>query len=169
VRLLIDGYNLLFQSPHAGRQRGPSWTSAARQRLIDWLQSNLHQQLLQQTVIVFDASRGSQMLKDYSTSSGLRILFANDYPQADDLLEQLINQHSAPKSLQVVSSDLRIRRRAKARRSTSIEAHRFIEIVDSGALMNGPKVQPHRTDQSPAKPEVVEGHDVQYWLDEFDL
>ncbi|MEM8735650.1 MAG: NYN domain-containing protein, partial [Planctomycetota bacterium] len=57
VRILIDGYNLLFQSTLVGRSRGDGWLQQARLRLIGWLAERMNQNERKQTTIVFDAHR----------------------------------------------------------------------------------------------------------------
>lgn len=77
------------------------------------------------TTVVFDKSQGKQSQLDHQTTRGLKILFAVEHDEADDLIEELIKAHHSPKSLIVVSSDLRVRRHAMARRAQSIDAETF--------------------------------------------
>ena len=54
-KLLIDGYNVLFQSQLVGRGRGPQGLHAARNRLLKLLASRLTPTELSPTQVVFDA------------------------------------------------------------------------------------------------------------------
>ncbi|MBX3420584.1 MAG: NYN domain-containing protein [Pirellulaceae bacterium] len=163
MRLLIDGYNLLFQSQFLGRQRGPGWLHKARQRLLAGLHEQLPQDLLSHTTIVFDASRGNEVLRDFVSEHGVRVLFANEHPEADDLLEELIRSHTAPKSLQVVSSDHRIARCARARRAKIVTVDQFLDLLER-------KTRPHdsssRGNSQPIE-QPLSPDQVAYWLREF--
>jgi hypothetical protein len=55
----------------------------------------------------------------------LRILFAHDHDEADDLIEELIRADHVPQKLTVVSSDHRIQRAANRRRAFSIDSDRW--------------------------------------------
>ena len=170
MRVLIDGYNLLFQSQLTGRGRGPGWLERARGRLIAFLQNRLTAELVDKTTIVFDASqandasRGHSDSHGYVTERGLQVLFATGHDQADDLLEQLIRQHPTPRQLQVVSSDQRIRRCARARRAQSIDSESFLQALESAPARepaDGSSVD--QNDDSPR----LSPNEIDYWLREF--
>ncbi len=169
MKLLIDGYNLLFQSDLAGKGQGAAWLLGARKRLLELLEHRLPADSLRSTQVVFDASRRSEFTEDHVRDSGMTVTFAADHPEADDLLEQLIRAHSHPKSLTVVSSDQRVRRCARARRASA---------VDSESFLNHLQQQPPslRTENEQADKQDLEEHrarsepqadEVQYWLEQF--
>lgn len=164
MRILIDGYNLLFQSQLVGRGRGPHWLKAARQRLIGHLSSRLTPELASQTRIVFDASQGIEPTHDETLSSGMQIVFANDHPEADDLLEELIRCHHAPKGLTVVSSDMRVRRCARARRAISLDSETFLDRLHAGSF--GIEVVVDEQSVGDDSPTMTD-EQVNFWLREF--
>ncbi len=164
MRILIDGYNLLFQSQLVGTGRGPNWLQKARQRLINHLSSKLPPDLASQTHIVFDASQGIEPTHDQTLPSGMRVVFANDHPEADDLLEELIRRHHAPKSLTVVSSDMRVRRCARARRAISLDSQAFLDQLQRGHFI----VSDSSEDQQiPDESQNMTDEQVNFWLREF--
>lgn len=170
MRVLIDGYNLLFQSPFVGSGRGPGWLARARHRLISHLHAHLPDEVLKQTTIVFDASQSGKTFSDFQSERGITVLFSRDHPEADDMLEELIRKHSAPKSLLVISSDLRIRRTAKARRAESMDADSFLAELQSERLDPAPKRSGRGLPPNPSPAKEVGGltqAQVDYWLKEF--
>ncbi|MFM8325814.1 MAG: NYN domain-containing protein, partial [Pirellulaceae bacterium] len=107
MELLIDGYNLLHQSPSMTVDRGPGWTQRARSRLLHWLAHYLPAPVQAQTLVVFDAPKrpsrldldpdGSQPAGNLRTDgSAIVVRFAIGYPEADQLLIELIAKHSHP-------------------------------------------------------------------------
>lgn len=169
MRLLIDGYNLLFQSQEAGRAREPGWLEKARERLLQLLERQLPESELAATQIVFDASRRSQHTQDEIRSSGMVVTYAVDDAEADDLLERLIRQHSHAKQLTVVSSDHRIQRCAKARRATALDAEDFLDRLERAnarpqqRLVERSRTAEHETQHSP-KPTESE---IRFWMEQF--
>ncbi len=180
-KLLIDGYNVLFQSPLVGRGRGRDWLVAARGRLLQLLSSRLTQVELSTTQLVFDAPEFGQAPPDATYPSGLMVCYSVDHAEADDLLEEIIRQHPTPKQLTVVSSDQRVRRCARARRASSVDAEQFLEELErrpnqevSLASLSQPTLPteelstPNPTSQPSAeKSDSLSADEVAYWLDEF--
>ena len=125
MAILIDGYNLLHAAGiiPAGSEQGS--LASARRGLFDFLVRGLTADERQQTTVVFDARRAPPGLPREMTLRGLRILFAHDHDEADDLIEVLIRAEHVPRNLVVVSSDHRIQRAAKRRRAKSIDSDRW--------------------------------------------
>lgn len=169
MRILIDGYNLLFQSGLGGRARGLGWIQRAREQLTGLLHSHMDDHWTTGTVIVFDKSQGKETQHDKQTERGLKIIFAVEYPEADDLIEELIQAHSSPKSLIVVSSDLRVRRRATTRRAQSLDSETFLRKLESGQFTKKP--QESETEKAPGgirdDASTLSDLEVQFWLREF--
>jgi predicted RNA-binding protein with PIN domain len=89
--------------------------------------------------------------------------FARRHSDADELIEELLEQHTAPRSLLVVSSDHRIQRAARHYGASYIDSDKWYGEIrarrDDGA--NG-------ADQMPVKPDSnVARDEVAYWVDEF--
>lgn len=166
MRILIDGYNLLFQSGLGGRARGPGWVQRARGQLIDLLHSTMDAHWATATVIVFDKSQGKETQRNSQTDRGLKIVFAIDHPEADDRIEELIQAHSSPKSLMVVSSDLRVKRKAMARRARPVNSEEFLRLLEQGQFLSPPTAST-RSDDSVAHDQPLSEAEIQFWLREF--
>ncbi|MFM8408365.1 MAG: NYN domain-containing protein [Pirellulaceae bacterium] len=157
MELLIDGYNLLHQSPSMTVDRGPGWTQRARSRLLHWLAHYLPAPVQAQTLVVFDAPKrpskldldpdGSQPAGNLRTDgSAIVVRFAIGYPEADQLLIELIAKHSHPGKLLVVSSDRAIRTAAQRRRSEHQASQQWTEAL----LARSPQALPPRFRQLPS-------------------
>lgn len=163
-KYLIDGYNLLFQSSLVGRGRGKGWLERARLRLLKLLSTGLERDDLARTQVVFDASQHGAVEQDFVFESGVSVVFANDHPEADDLLEELIRKHAHPKTLNVVSSDNRIRRAAKARKAISIDSEAFLDRLE---MIGSPQVQGEASPAPEVVSEALEREEIEYWMREF--
>lgn len=135
-RILIDGYNLLFQSLLVGRDRGEDWLQRARMRLLQWLSRKLDAGERSGVLLVFDAHRSRRVDQSLdaqaleSVGHGIEVRFATDYEEADDLLEEEIRKHPHPKTLQVISSDHRIQKRALARKCRVEDSELFWDRLE---------------------------------------
>lgn len=123
--LLIDAYNLLHQSDVLGRSRGERWLERARRRLVRKLIDHLDATLAAQTCLVFDANSPPPDRPSRYLVGSMQLIYAVEYPEADDLLELLIARHPTPRRLTVISSDHRIQRAASRRGATPFDADRW--------------------------------------------
>ncbi len=164
VRLLIDGYNLLHQSPVMGRNRGKNWLEQARHRLVGYLASLLNAAQRKQTMIVFDASRRRSTTPDDETLWDIRVIYAIDHQEADDLVEKIVRQHPTPRLLTVVSSDHRLQRCARARRATAIDCDAWLAQLESAQRLSNKLPAVAKTEID--KPEIDAVEVVEY-LQEF--
>lgn len=121
---LIDGYNLALSGGLARTLNGPGNAERARNSLLGWLANRLTAVERSRTTIVFDAKPGSIEQKEVAVNE-MRVLFAVDYPDADSMMEELIDKNSAPKNLTVVSGDQRIQIAARRRRALAIPSQIF--------------------------------------------
>ncbi|MEA1952674.1 MAG: NYN domain-containing protein, partial [Planctomycetota bacterium] len=130
--LLIDGYNLIITvgimgrgvgQDRLGRDRlGQGNLERARLALLNFLAESLEPGEVGRTTIVFDAKNAPTGLPRVVLHRGLTVRFAARYPDADSLIEELIDEESAPRNLTVVSSDHRIQRAARRRRAIPIDS-----------------------------------------------
>lgn len=170
TRLLLDGYNVLFQSQMVGSNRGMGWLPKARERLLRLLVARLSHENQSRTVVVFDAAKFGETPPDFFFEKRIAVRFAIEHAEADDLLEVLIRRAPQPKLLCVVSSDLRIRRCAKARRAKSVDAESFLNQLEEGrgdALVHGELPTSEVGDDAPGT-DTLAPDEVDYWLREFD-
>ena len=121
MRILIDGYNLLHASTIVPPPQRQGSLAATRAAVLDFLVARLPPALASQTTVVFD--KGTERGLPARDSHGpLTVRFAIQHAEADDLLEQLINAHHAPRRLTVVSSDHRVQRAARRRRALAVDS-----------------------------------------------
>ena len=132
MKILIDGYNLIFQCGFQGRSAGSDALERARLRLLSELASKLDEATCAKTTVVFDAkNRPVKAVEDESFHHGIRVLFAATHGDADSLIEELVKQHFSPKQLTVVSSDHRVQLAAKRRKAQAIDSDVWLDSLDN--------------------------------------
>ncbi len=122
MRLLIDGYNLLHVTDLFGRGKDAGTLHGSRGALLQFLALSLTASERRATTIVFDAAGAPPGLPSTVHVDHITARFARDYPDADTLLEEIIEAHKAPRGLLVVSSDHRVSRAARRRGSKTIDS-----------------------------------------------
>jgi len=140
--LLIDGYNVIAPVAPPGKNPAPDWLHRERMTLIDRLANRLDARLAAQTCVVFDASaRSRRALGIEGTSNAtcrirkIEVRYAVNHNEADDLIEELIALHSAPKRLTVVSSDHRLQAAARRSGATAFDSHPWLDSLLDGRLL----------------------------------
>ena len=156
--LIIDGYNLLHASGVFGDERGPRGFEKSRLALLDMLVDLLGDRAAD-TIVVFDAARAPDGLPARLVHGGIRVWFAREYPDADSLIEELVEDDHAPASLVVVSGDRRLQAAARRRRATAVSSDEWL------ATMREQRRHRHRT--ADAKPPEPGPGDVENWLRHF--
>ena len=173
MRLLIDGYNLMFESTSVERSLdGKNALRAARGRLLHLLVDLIDESMRDQTMIVFDAKKAPPGLPDRYEFYGIQIIFARDWDSADDMIQTEIRRHSAPKTLTVVSSDHAIQRRALARGAKVIDSDDWLEReLENRARVarHGPNSPETNADRDfEAKNRELSDVEMEKWLKEFE-
>ena len=160
MTFLIDGYNLLHAMGVIPKRAGPHGLEKARLRLLGLLQSVYGDESAAVTV-VFDAARPPPGLPADDDAHGVRVRFAVRHEQADELIEDLIRHHPAPKQLVVVSDDRRIRQAARRRHCPVLSCLDYLDELQRK------RRQPPPVEQGDEKRVAVSGDEVQAWLREF--
>src|SRR5215212_5167758 len=113
MALLIDGYNLLNVTGIFA-QAGPG-TELHRTRLafLNFLSAAINKRERSKTTIVFDAAGAPPGLPRTVKHDGITVHFAQRHSDADEMIEELLDECRAPRSLLVVSSDHRVQRAAR--------------------------------------------------------
>lgn len=159
MKILIDGYNLLHASGIFGADRGARGFEASRHALLDAL-ARLLGDARCHTTVVFDATDAPPGLPDRCVHDGIQVWFARGYPNADALIEEIIEEHDAPGSLTVVSADNRVIAAARRRRATPASSRDWFTTLRSAAA--------RAADAADAKPRPpATDHEVARWLREF--
>jgi predicted RNA-binding protein with PIN domain len=166
MRWLIDGYNLMHaQGALPEKEIGREAFRRKRRRFLNELASALGFQRALETTVVFDASCPPQDFGLETSYKGLHLVFALGDENADARIERLIAEHSAPKSLTVVSSDRRVRRAATRRRAVSLSADEFLDQLDEFRTQSQqvkPAQSPPHEPSAPLSPE-----ESAYWQETF--
>lgn len=164
MALLIDGYNLLHVTGIVGRGSGPGMFQRSREALVRFLAASLDRKVRNETTVVFDAAEAPPGLPSTLEHDGMEIRYARDYPDADALIEELIQQHNSPRRLLVVSSDHRIQRAARRRRAQWTDSDLWYDQLWQR------RAELRRQGQLPV-PEKPMGKlsaaEIEYWVNEF--
>jgi predicted RNA-binding protein with PIN domain len=159
MTLIIDGYNLLHASGVFGVDRGPRGFEQSRAALLDLL-VDLLGDAAADTIVVFDAAQAPGGLPARHVHGGIRVWFAREYPDADSLIEELVEDDTAPGHLVVVSSDRRLQAAARRRRARAVGCDEW--LAEAKAARRG-------RDAKPEKPAAPGPEDVEYWKRYFGL
>lgn len=120
---IVDGYNLIFQCGLEGRSKSAITIERARDRLIAEISDSLSEESRSAITIVFDAKKLPRHETELiSRKSGMTVMYAVEYDDADSMIEELIRKHSVPKKLTIVSSDHRLHKAALRRKATPIDS-----------------------------------------------
>ncbi|HEY4309955.1 MAG TPA: NYN domain-containing protein [Pirellulales bacterium] len=163
MALIIDGYNLMHAAGIIAPGVGPGSLERSRLALLNFVVESLEPAALAATTVVFDARQAPPGLPREMVYRGITVRFAAGYESADELIEHLIQKHSAPRRLTVVSSDHRLHRAARRRKAQPIDSDRWYEQVLAK------RNERHRN----AKPKVrkpptpLARSEVEYWLSQF--
>lgn len=164
MSILIDGYNLLHASGILGRGSGPGGFERSRNALLDFLADSLDGRQLSGTTVVFDARMAPPGLPRTTKHRGIKVRFAPRGSDADEEIENLIADHSAPRRLTVVSSDHRLHRAARRRRAKAIDSDKWyaevLRLRIARAREKGPAGK---------RSEPLTTGEVHYWLRQFGI
>jgi predicted RNA-binding protein with PIN domain len=154
MRFLIDGYNLLFAIGKVGPRSGKDAFPSARHWLVQHLRDR--RLLGTEVTLVFDGLGAPEGPGD------LRVRFSGK-ESADDVIEELIQNESAPHRITVVSDDKRLRKAGQRRGCVVLGCLDFYALLrrKGGHLQSIPSANPS------AKPEDSTPEETDYWLREF--
>lgn len=163
--LLIDGYNLLHATDIFGDGPGAGSFQRSREALLTFLTTSLTEAERKGSSIVFDAADAPPGLPNHYQVEGLTVIFARDFPDADALIEEMLEDHRAPRSLLVVSSDHRVQRAARRRGAKHTDSERWY------AELWQRRIDLRRQQQKaiPEKPvRQLSAAEIAYWVQEFE-
>jgi predicted RNA-binding protein with PIN domain len=112
--------------------------------------------------IVFDGT-GPPEKQPFDYIANLEVSFAGLGCDADTIIEEKIKANTAPKRLTVVSSDRRIAKAARARRSTSIKSKVFWTEVKKKLM------QKEKFKEPPQKHHGLTESETKQWLEFFGI
>jgi len=171
--LLIDGYNVIPPVAPPNGQADPMWLQRERMQLVRRLSQHLQDDVRRRTCVVFDAQQPPRDRPSQFEVDEIEVRFAVNYPEADDLIEEMIAAHSAPKQLAVVSSDHRVQTAARRRGAASFDSQPWLDKLMDGRLQLSPTARKARRvggegqgSELSSKPHN-DDNDVDQWMREF--
>ena len=159
--LIIDGYNLMHAAGLARVHHPPGDLANKRLALLSRLARRMTVEERKRCTVVFDAIDAPSNLPGRFSHEMMVVLFAEPGHEADEMIEKLISQHSAPRQVKVISSDHRLQSAIRRRRGLGIDSDVFLNDLESPNRQVSPL-------QRPASAKTVPEDDVGFWMDEFD-
>lgn len=150
--LLIDGYNLMHAAGLGRSVYGPGELERNRQRLVSRVASALDEQIAANALVVFDAHLAVVRATDEEQAlprTPLTVRFSRDGRDADAEIELILETHSSPRQILIVSSDHRLHKAASRRKARCIDSEDFLRQLDEPESLRG-----IRRKQSPPKKTV---------------
>lgn len=165
--LIIDGYNLLYAAGLVGSVDGEGSFEGERRALLDALLAVIDPKELTQTVVVFDSAKAPPGLPRVYDYHQITVRFATGYADADEMIEELIQEHHAPKRLTVVSSDHRVQRAARRRKAKAIDSDSWYRLMrQSRARRREEEAKKPPLPKRPSAPAIPE-NEVSEWVEFF--
>jgi predicted RNA-binding protein with PIN domain len=162
MSLIIDGYNLLYAAGIGGQWETEDSFEQDRLALLESLRSVIDPRELSRTTVVFDSKQSLPHLPRAFHHREIEVRFSYGYADADELIERMIQEHTSPKRLMVVSSDHRVQRAARRRKASTMDSDAWFRWML--------RRRQERRDQSAVeirpKPALAEG-EVAQWLKFF--
>ena len=147
MKYLIDGYNVIFECGLHTRNVNAASLTKARDRLLRTICHGLNADDVARTTVVFDAQKiPLSGQREQQRFGAIQVLFSINYPDADAQVIELINCHSVPKRLVVVSSDHQIQKMALRRKAMPIDSGPWYDMLVDGKLK--PQKQPHQPENN---------------------
>lgn len=131
--LIIDGYNLMHSAGLGRTSYGPGDLEQCRRRLVQQLAIRLDDTVAADAVVVFDAVQGLHgEPSPEEVSAPLKVRFSRGGLDADSEIELLLNSHSSPQRVLVISSDHRLHKAARRRKAKCLDSEDFWKLLESG-------------------------------------
>lgn len=164
---IIDGYNLMHALGLARQRYGPGELERRRHRFLRLIADSFAEDERKRITVVFDAGDPYVDHPRESSLDGLRIVFSPPDSDADTEIERLIRRHSAPKQLEVISSDRRLKDAVRRRKGTSITSEEFASRLSDGTQIREGADDTDRTEPASDAERPSDLGDTDYWLKVF--
>jgi predicted RNA-binding protein with PIN domain len=156
--LIIDGYNLLRTVQNLTEQSFNITDAQLCLILGEYLY-----RIKKKGRIVFDGT-GPRDKTDFGNIRNLEVVFSGSSHEADDVIESLVLENTAPKMLTVISSDRRVKAAAKRRKATALDCVDFwTDVIKIFEKKQKRQVEPQ------GKFIGISEAETEYWLKEFGL
>jgi len=162
MSLIIDGYNLLYAAGIGGQWETEDSFQQDRLALLESLRAVIDPRELSKTTVVFDSQVALPHLPNVYHHREIEVRFSYGYPDADALIERMIQEHTAPKRLMVVSSDHKVQRAARRRKASTMDSDAWYRWM----IRRRNERQAAATTEPRPMPAVSEG-ELNQWLKFF--
>jgi predicted RNA-binding protein with PIN domain len=163
MALLIDGYNLLNATGIFAKAGPGTELHRTRLALLDFLVSSIDRRERRETAIVFDASGAPPGLPRRVVHDGITVHFAQRHSDADEMIEELLEECLAPRNLLVVSSDHRVQRAARHCGASFVDSEEWYRNV-----LARNRDRAATGDDGATKPdEQLTPEELNYWIRQF--
>lgn len=157
--LIIDAYNLL----HAPMPVALAGLDEAR--LCHLLGSRSQSPRQSDRVVIVCDGRPKPLGLTKSPVESVELRYSGPNRSADDVIIEMIDSSTAPRSLIIVSSDRQIRRAARRRRATSLTAQQFIGRL--AASLSSRHLKERAAGKKKADVGPLTSDEVRNWLNTF--
>ena len=169
--LIIDGYNLIHAIgllPAAGRsvRYEPGVLERAREKMLELVIKDLPESWRPETTVVFDALEPPEFLPNSYQRSGVHIVFARDYQDADEMIIEMVLNAQRGESVVVISSDHRIQATVRRRHFIYRDSDKWY----FGGMQlpeRGQDAAPPKTNEKPNPDAPLSKEETEYWLKYF--
>jgi predicted RNA-binding protein with PIN domain len=128
--LLIDGYNLMHAAGMGRQDYGPGDLQRCRERLLRFLAQKLTAAEIARATVIFDSRDPPPDRPAEQVFRHIKVVFANPTGDADVVIQEWLDNHSAPKRVTLVSSDHVLQRAARRHRAEFIDSEAFFERLE---------------------------------------
>ena len=157
---VIDGYNLIHALGMIQKNLHPGGLEASRRKFLEFLVQSFADAVSRVTV-VFDAQHAARGGRRDQEFHGLSIRFAPKKESADDLIETLIEEHAEPRTLVVISNDMRLQNAARRRGARAWSHEALLDFFDSRPD------EEVKAAPTPEKKDSISPEDAKKWMKEF--
>lgn len=163
--LIIDGYNLLHAAGWSQPSYRPGELEACRTRLLRFLSEQLSELEAVRTTVVFDARHPPIAAPRFITHGLVRVLFASPHGDADRTIEEMLESAENPRSVTLVSGDLRLQLAADAQNCHYVSSVEFFDSLQERQCRQADVVTGFSPSEKPQA--VTDASELNLWLRVF--
>ncbi|MBI3821068.1 MAG: NYN domain-containing protein [Planctomycetes bacterium] len=156
---IIDGYNLIHALGMIQHNMDRGGLEQSRRKLLDFLVEGFGEDAPHVTV-VFDAKQAPRGVARQQQFHGLQVHFAPKDQSADDWIETLIADAAHPRTLVVVSDDMRLQKAAERRGASAWSHDALLDFLEKRARSAAAPQEPEQRGSDSAQ-------EKEKWLKEF--
>jgi predicted RNA-binding protein with PIN domain len=156
---VIDGYNLIHALGMIRRHINPGDLEDSRGKLLAFLAKAFGDEAARVRV-VFDAKHAPGGMPKQQQRQGLHIHFSPKNQSADDWIEKMIEEEPQPRSLVVISNDMRLQSAARHRGARAWSHEALLDFLEKRAKPTAAPADEERLGE-------LTPEELRRWLKEF--